>query len=73
MPQDIGLHIDLPFAFADAVERVRNALKQEGFGILTAIDLRAAFREKQGREFRPYVILGACNLPLAFSAVTADP
>ena len=73
MPQDIGLHIDLPLAFADAVKRVRNALKQEGFGILTEIDLRAAFREKLGREFRPYVILGACNPPLAFSAVTADP
>lgn len=73
MPQDIGLHIELPIAFADAVERVRNALTQEGFGILTEIDLRAAFREKLGREFRPYVILGACNPPLAFSAVTADP
>jgi uncharacterized protein (DUF302 family) len=72
MPQDIGLHIDLPFAFADAVNRVRNALKQEGFGILTEIDLQAAFREKLGRDFRPYVILGACNPPLAFSAVSAD-
>jgi uncharacterized protein (DUF302 family) len=73
MPQDIGLRVDLPLAFADAVERVRHALKQEGFGILTEIDLRAAFREKLDREFRPYVILGACNPPLAFSAVTADP
>ena len=73
MPQDIGLHIELPFAFDDAVDRVRMALTQEGFGILTEIDLRAAFREKLGREFRPYVILGACNPPLAFSAVMADP
>ena len=39
---------------------------------MTEIDLRAAFREKPGREFRPYVILGACNPPLAFSAISAD-
>lgn len=73
MPQNLSLDVELPLAFNDAVGRVKDALKQEGFGILTEIDLRAAFHEKLGREFRPYVILGACNPPLAFSAVSADP
>ena len=73
MSQNLSFDVDLPLAFNDAVGRVKEALKQEGFGILTEIDLRAAFHEKLGREFRPYAILGACNPPLAFSAVSADP
>jgi uncharacterized protein (DUF302 family) len=73
MPQNLSFDVELPVAFDDAVNRVKDALKQEGFGILTEIDLRAAFHEKLGREFRPYLILGACNPPLAFSAINADP
>jgi len=73
MPTNLGFDIELPSAFSAAVSRVKEALKQEGFGILTEIDLQAAFREKLGREFRPYVILGACNPPLAYSAINADP
>src|SRR6187431_3626404 len=69
----LGLNVELPLSFDAAVTRVREALKQEGFGVLTEIDLRAAFREKLDREFRPYVILGACNPPLAFKAISADP
>ena len=73
MTTNLGFDIELPLAFSNAVARVKDALKQEGFGILTEIDLQAAFREKLGREFRPYVILGACNPPLAYSAISTDP
>jgi uncharacterized protein (DUF302 family) len=73
MTTNLGFDYELPLTFSDALARVKDALKQEGFGILTEIDLQAAFREKLGREFRPYVILGACNPPLAFSAINADP
>ena len=73
MTTTLGIEIRLPVAFEEALRRTREALAAQGFGILTEIDLRKAFKEKLGRDFRPYVILGACNPPLAFAAVTADP
>jgi len=73
MTTSLGFEIELALAFSDALTRVKDTLKQEGFGILTEIDLQAAFREKLGRKFRPYVILGACNPPLAYSAISTDP
>jgi uncharacterized protein (DUF302 family) len=59
--------------FADAVERVRAELKEEGFGVLCEIDVQATLRERLGVEQEPYTILGACNPPLAHQALSVEP
>ena len=59
-------------AFAEAVGRVRTELRDEGFGVLCEIDVQATLREKLGAEIEPYVILGACNPPLAHRALSTE-
>jgi len=73
MPTTLGFVVELETPFDAAMMRTREALKAEGFGVLTEIDIQGAFREKLGREFRRYVILGACNPALAYRALNAEP
>lgn len=67
-----ALRVDLPISFAAALEQTTAALKQQGFGVLTTIDVRHTLKQKLDREFRPYVILGACNPALADRALHAE-
>jgi uncharacterized protein (DUF302 family) len=62
--------IGLPYA--EAVEKTRAALKVEGFGVLTEIDMKEKLKEKLGVDFRNYVILGACNPPLAYKTLQQE-
>jgi uncharacterized protein (DUF302 family) len=69
---DYGMSVRLGRPFDETVGRVRAALADQGFGVLTEIDVQATLREKLGEAMEPYLILGACNPPLAHRALGVD-
>jgi len=73
MTTDIGIRITLKTSFEQAIQKTIEALKTEGFGVLTQIDVKTTLKEKINVDFRRYVILGACNPTLAHRALSANP
>jgi len=73
MREELGFEITIHKTYDEALQAVIDALKMEGFGVLTKIDVKATLKEKLGEDFRPYSILGACNPPLAHRALNSDP
>jgi uncharacterized protein (DUF302 family) len=73
MTESLSFDVALSLEFDDAVVLVTGELKKEGFGVLTRADIHTAFKEKIGKDFRPYTILGACNPPLAYQALSSRP
>ncbi len=67
-----GISVTLEAGYAESVERTRAALAQQGFGVLTEIDVAATMKAKLGEDLAPYLILGACNPPLALRALTME-
>ena len=70
---NIGIDKSVDHSYDETVARTRAALKEEGFGVLTEIDVQSTLKEKLGVEMRRYVILGACNPPLAHRALESNP
>jgi uncharacterized protein (DUF302 family) len=73
MTQALFFQVTMADPYETAVEKVTSALKTEGFGVLTQIDVKATLKEKLDADFHPYIILGACNPPLAHQALLSDP
>jgi uncharacterized protein (DUF302 family) len=67
-----GISKTISLSFENAVEKVTEELKKEGFGVLTTIDVKATMKQKLGVDFTKYVILGACNPPFAHQSLLAE-
>jgi len=72
MSQAYGIRTTVKGSYEETIPRVTDALKQEGFGILTQIDVKETLKKKLDVDFPKYIILGACNPPLAHQALTAE-
>ncbi len=72
MAQSLAFEVEMDQPYETAIGTVTAALKAEGFGILTTIDVKATLKQKLDKDFRPYVILGACNPPLAHRALVHE-
>jgi uncharacterized protein (DUF302 family) len=72
MTMDYGQTIEMELPYEDAVPRVKEAFKEQGFGTLTEIDVRATLKEKIDRDIEPYMILGTCNPELASKALDIE-
>jgi uncharacterized protein (DUF302 family) len=73
MTRNYGFSVDTELSVEEAEVEVRELLKQEGFGVLTEIDVQRTLKDKLGVDFRPYRILGACSPPLSHRALEAEP
>ncbi|GIV68915.1 DUF302 domain-containing protein [Caldilinea sp.] len=69
----LGIQVRLDASYEEAIERATAALKEQGFGVLTEIDVQATLKQKLNVDFKKYKILGACNPPLAHRALTTAP
>jgi uncharacterized protein (DUF302 family) len=67
-----GVRVELPISYEAAIEQATAALKTEGFGVLTTIDVKATIKQKLDKDFRKYTILGACNPPIAYQALSYE-
>ncbi len=73
MSNEYGFRTTLPVSYEEAIPLVTEALKQEGFGVLTEIDVKATLKKKLDVDFKPYIILGACNPNLAYQGLQVEP
>ena len=67
-----GMKLVVPFAYEEAVEKIKSSLKEQGFGVLTEIDVKATLKNKIDQDFTKYVILWACNPSLAFQVLSEE-